>query len=73
MGIPDSDRVQDLREEEGYRCRSDLLATTVAGKLIVPQKNGDHEIAETLASSCVHHHLTPAPSLFPLLSHCTTD
>ena len=45
MGILNSDRIQYLREEEGYRCRSDLLATTVAGKLIVPQKNGDHKIA----------------------------
>ena len=73
MGILNSDRIQYLREEEGYRCRSDLLATTIAGKLIVPQKNGDHKIAKTLASSCVHHHLTPAPSLLLLLSHCIPD
>ena len=64
--------IQDLREEEGHRCRSDLLTTTVTGKLVVPQKDSDHKIAETLAGSCVHHHLPPAPSLFPLLSHCIT-
>jgi hypothetical protein len=51
-----------VQEEEGYRSRSDLVSMSVSGLFVVPNEDGDEEVAKRLAGGSKYHHVSAAPS-----------
>lgn len=59
-----SDAEKDVVEEEKrHGRRGDLLASGVAWQFVVPQQDGDAEIAKRLAGGGIHHQFPTAPFL----------
>lgn len=51
-----------VEEEERHRSRSNLLLGSEIWLRVEGKQDRDHEVAEELARSCVHHHFSSTPA-----------